>query len=286
MARIRLMNAEEVRQLVAWAGVEGWNPGIHDAEAFWSLDPDGFLAITEDASDEVLGGGAIVRHGDDFGFMGLFIVKNPRRGKGLGTQLWFARRDRLLSRLKEGATIGLDGVDAMVPFYEKGGFKPFTLHRRFQLPLAGTGLIRSQHIAPIAEVDLSILADYDRQCFPVRRERFLAEWTTQLGTVSLAYMSEGKLLGFGVMRPCLVGWKIGPLFSDDIDIADALFQSFQLESQGKPIFLDAPDNNASAIALCNQSGMKEVFGCARMYHGPAPELDHRRIFGVTTLEVG
>jgi hypothetical protein len=29
-----------------------------------------------------------------------------------------------------------------------------------------------------------------------------------------------------------------------------------------------------------------VFGCARMYLGPPPELPHQEIFGVTTLELG
>ncbi len=281
---IRLMNAQEVQKLVAWAGEEGWNPGINDAQCFWNLDPEGFLAIAK--NDKVIGGGAIIRHGDGFGFMGLFIVNNAHRGKGLGTTLWFARRDRLLSRLKDGGTIGLDGVDAMVPFYEKGGFTPFTRHRRFQLTQSASGLIRSERIVDVASVSLAMLADYDSQCFPVRREQFLVEWTKQNNAVSLAFVKNERLLGFGVMRPCLIGWKIGPLFADSIEVADALFQSCQLASKGMPIFLDVPENNRTAIALCEKYRMQEVFGCVRMYYGPAPLLDHRRIFGITTLEVG
>jgi len=281
---IRRMNAKEVQKLVEWAGDEGWNPGINDAQSFWNLDPEGFLAIAD--NDKVIGGGAMIRHGDNFGFMGLFIVNNSHRGKGLGTKLWFARRDCLLSRLKDGGTIGLDGVDAMVPFYEKGGFTPFTRHRRFQLTQSASGLIRSERIVGVASVSLSMLADYDSKCFPNRREQFLVEWTTQCNAVSLAFVKDGQLLGFGVMRPCLIGWKIGPLFADSLEVADALFQSFQLASKGIPIFLDVPDNNPPAISLCRKYKMQEVFGCVRMYYGPAPLLDHRRIFGITTLEVG
>ena len=99
-------------------------------------------------------------------------------------------------------------------------------------------------------------------------------------------MIDGQLLGFGVMRPCLIGWKIGPLFADSLEVADALFQSFQLASKGIPVFLDVPDNNPLAMSLCRKYKMQEVFGCLRMYYGPAPLLDHRRIFGITTLEVG
>jgi len=32
--------------------------------------------------------------------------------------------------------------------------------------------------------------------------------------------------------------------------------------------------------------MVEVFGCARMYLGPPPDIARRRIFGITTFELG
>ena len=28
---------------VEWAALEGWNPGIHDGDSFYSADPKGFL---------------------------------------------------------------------------------------------------------------------------------------------------------------------------------------------------------------------------------------------------
>jgi hypothetical protein len=52
------------------------------------------------------------------------------------------------------------------------------------------------------------------------------------------------------------------------------------------LFLDAPENNPAAMKFVQEHGMKEVFGCARMYLGPAPDLAHERIFGVTTFELG
>ncbi len=284
MLEIRQMELEELRRLVDWAADEGWNPGLCDAECFWNADPEGFLAALEDR--EFVGGGAIICHSESFGFMGLFIISPPHRGKKLGTELWFARRDRLLSRLKEGGTIGLDGVDAMVPFYEKGGFKQFTRHRRFQLDAAVPDGQRPADVVDLKTVDLAAIADFDSRCFPARRERFLGAWMSQAEAVSLGYVQDGALLGFGVMRKCLVGWKIGPLFAESASVADALLTSFQLESRGEPMFLDAPDNNPAAIELCSKHDMQEVFGCERMYYGPVPELDHDRIFGVTTLEIG
>ncbi|MDA1165470.1 MAG: hypothetical protein O3B13_20425 [Planctomycetota bacterium] len=135
-------------------------------------------------------------------------------------------------------------------------------------------------------MSLEAIADFDSRCFPSRRERFLADWSNQIGAISLGFVDGVKLLGFGVMRPCVTGWKIGPLFADSVEVADHLFQAFQLQSAGQPLMLDVPDNNLEAIDLCRNYQMLEVFGCVRMYLGSAPALDHHRIFGITTLEVG
>jgi len=284
MAEIRSMNAGDLDQLIRWAGDEGWGPGLNDAECFWELDPEGFLAMYEHG--DLIGGGAIIRHSNAFGFMGLFIVGQAHRGKGLGKKLWFARRDRLLSRLHEGGTIGLDGVDEMVPFYAKGGFQQQTRHRRFQLKQTTVGLRRSPDVFDLRSVDFAEVADFDSRCFPAEREAFLANWISQSGAHALAVATHDKLSGFGVMRPCLGGWKVGPLFADSVTVADKLLQAFQLEQDGIPLFLDVPDANPAAQSLCHKYQMDEVFGCVRMYHGPVPVLDHECIFGVTTLEVG
>jgi len=88
------------------------------------------------------------------------------------------------------------------------------------------------------------------------------------------------------MRPCRSGYKIGPLFADDIVAADDIFRALTREIPGLPVFLDLPENNSAALELARQNGMKEVFGCAKMYYGQAPNLPEQEIFGLTTFELG
>lgn len=78
----------------------------------------------------------------------------------------------------------------------------------------------------------------------------------------------------------------GPLFADDVAVANDLFDSLLVGTKGLPVFIDVPDANQEGIHWVQQRGMEEVFGCERMYYGKAPEIDHSKIFGVSTLEIG
>lgn len=284
---IRNMARLELDELVSWAAQEGWNPGLHDAELFWATDPDAFIAAELEA--QLIGGGAITSYQGEFGFMGFFIVVPEFRGRGLGNTLWHARRERLLARLSPGASIGLDGVFAMQDYYAKGGFVFSHRNIRFRAEIPDrpeSQAVGNENIIPLAGVPFDQVLDYDRLCFPAPRPTFLMGWISQPDSLALACRRGGKLGGYGVVRRCGEGCKIGPLFADDAQAAQALYAHLVEFAADGPLFLDAPENNPAALELVRQHRMVEVFGCARMYLGPPPDLAHHRIFGVTTFELG
>jgi hypothetical protein len=284
---IRNMTRPEVDDLVGWAAQEGWNPGLHDAELFWATDPDAFIAAEREG--QLIGGGAITSYGGEFGFMGFFIVRPEQRGKGFGNTLWHARRERLLARLSPSASIGLDGVFAMQDYYAKGGFVFSHRNIRFRAEIVGreeTPAAGKEEVIPLAEAPYDQVFDYDRTCFPAPRPSFLAGWISQPDALALGCRRHGKLSGYGVVRRCGDGCKIGPLFADDAQAATALYAHLARFAAGGPLFLDVPENNPAAMELVHRHRMVEVFGCARMYLGRPPDLAHQRIFGVTTFELG
>jgi GNAT superfamily N-acetyltransferase len=284
---IRNMTRPEVDELVGWATREGWNPGLHDAELFWATDPEAFIAA--DLDGELIGGGAITSYDGEFGFMGFFIVRPEYRGRGLGNMLWQARRERLLARLRPGASIGMDGVFAMQDYYARGGFVFSHRDIRFRADIAARQAALSvdgHDIVPLATVPFDQILDYDRTCFPALRPTFLRGWISQADALALACRRDGKLRGYGVVRRCGEGCKIGPLFADDVVAAEALYRQLARFAAGGPLFLDAPENNPAALQFVHQHRMTEVFGCARMYLGPTPAIAHERVFGVTTFELG
>lgn len=53
---IRHRTRPEVDTLVGWAAREDWNPGLHEAELFWTTDPVAFIAAAGHRAAERGGG--------------------------------------------------------------------------------------------------------------------------------------------------------------------------------------------------------------------------------------
>lgn len=278
----RKLTRDQVHQLVSWAEIEGWNPGPHDADLFYTTDPEGFYGYF--LKDQLIGGGSLVSYNGAFGFMGLFIMKPEFRNQGIGEQLWNLRKSTLLKRLQPNAAIGMDGVVAMQPFYQKGGFAfAFTDERH-----ENTGKPYPVHpaITQVSKEDLPFILKLDRECFGFERNAFMSSWLFQPQGHAFKYSDDAGLQGFVVLRKVKVGYKIGPLFAENLQAAEALYERCLTAVEGEKIYLDIPLTNPLAIALTKKYQSLPVFACGRMYFGVAPSLPIQKIYGITTLELG
>ena len=104
--------------------------------------------------------------------------------------------------------------------------------------------------------------------------------------MALGFVENGRLLGYAVRRRCIEGHKIGPLFADNLHIAEQLFLALQQDIQGDSIFLDIAEINPAAEELALRHEMEAVFSTGRMYLHGQPELAYDKIFGITTFELG
>lgn len=275
------MTDAEVAVLRSWAAAEGWNPGLLDISIARAVDPDAFIALRD--GDELIGGGAILRLAPQLGFMGLFIMRPDRRGSGLGRTLWHYRRDLLLERLDPGATIGMDGVFAMEPFYARGGFS--TSHRDLRFEGVAPGVVDPDALA-LSDLDRDELYRLDAECLGADRRGFLERWITAPGVHVAGLKRDGRLAAFGVLRPAEVGHRFGPVLADSADLGSRIVRHLLAQVPGEQVQIDVPEPNTSALDLVRELGLTEAFGCARMYHGPFPDVDVSRVVGVTSFEFG
>lgn len=274
---VRTMSRFELDLALDWARVEGWNPGLHDAGAFHACDPLGFLVGVRDGAP--VASISVVRYPGNFGFLGLYIVRPEVRGLRFGWRLW-----QKGLRYLAGCTVGLDGVVAQQDNYRKSGFVLAHRNIRFagEVPdgPAGTGVVDAR------TVPFDKLMALDAALFPASRPGFLANWIALPGATALAVVTDGEVRGFGVVRPCHSGFKIGPLYADGRATARDLVLALGKAAGGGPLFLDVPECNGAAVRLAEEFGFAPQFETARMYLGTAPVLDMGRLFGITTFELG
>lgn len=277
--RIRIMNREEVDLAIEWAAKEGWNPGLHDADCFYSADPNGFLIGL--LGDEPIATISVVKYGDSFGFLGFYIVRPEYRGKGYGIKIWNAGL-----KYFEGRNVGLDGVVAQQDTYKKSGFKLAYRNIRYE-GSGGGNFPEYSKIVKLSTLPFETIDSYDRSFFPANRTQFTKSWINQADCNALGIMRNGILAGYGVIRKCHSGYKIGPLFADNPELAESLFLSLKSGiKSSEPFYLDIPEVNRAAVGLVEYYNMKVVFETARMYSREKPDMPLNRIFGVTSFELG
>lgn len=276
---IRTASKEEVKLMIDWAAGEGWNPGVDDLEAFYAADNKGFLIGYLD--DEPVSSISIVKYPGNFAFLGFYIVKPEYRGKGYGLKIWQAAMD-----YAKDFNIGLDGVVEQQENYKKSGFK--LAYKNIRYVLNSRPEIKINRLTQnLTQFPFNEILEYDKKLFLTDRNMFLCRWLYSPNAISLVIEKNSEVAGYGVMRECREGYKIGPLFADSFINAEQLFLELVANNKsGKPVFLDIPEVNKNAYELVNKYKMTPVFETARMYSLEVPPLPVENIYGVTTFELG
>lgn len=281
---IRHVTQNEFEIAAGWAASEGWNPGLEDLPAFYAADPKGFFMGF--INDIPISSITAIRYGDDFGFIGFYIVHPEYRGQGIGLATW----NMGMAYLK-GRNIGLDGVIDQQENYKKSGFSFAGRNiRHTGIPKSVITIKNNIEIQDINQTDLAHLQIYDEIHFPAPRPQFINCWImnkSSRGRCSKIAITNDKISGYGAIRPCRAGYKIGPLFADNDEIAlnllSSLFETIETDAE---ISLDTPEGNIAALKLAKKFGLTPVFETARMYTGVAAKIPLKQIYGITSFELG
>lgn len=277
---IREMTRHEVDIAIDWAAKEGWNPGLYDADCFYKMDRHGFF--TGLLNGEVIATISAVKYGDTYGFMGFYMVKPEFRSKGYGMKLFQHAWKYLGEANKAG-----DGVLENLKLYKRVGLNLDHLNARYQGFGSGTRKLVSG-MTELSKVSFDVLLKYDTEVFGFNRENFLRCWIKQPESYGYAVTTGKNLMGYGVLRKCRSGYKIGPLFADSPQVAQDIFGSL-LSQIGKDdeVYFDIPEVNKGAREIAKSHRMKKVFATGRIYtEGRPKSMNLEKWYGVTTFELG
>lgn len=268
-----------------------WNPGNRDAEAFFTADENGFFMAKTAGGDPVASISA-VRYGEDYGFIGLNISNPGQPYNGYGKYTLKYAMHHL-----DGRIIGTDAMTTRLSLSIRLGFA--IAHKTVGVG----GVIVPEALSPasfpkggaddhvvikdLTQVRKDAIMLYDREHVPAERYRFLRSWLTTPGHVVRVGTVGNEIRGYGVLRPCFEGSRIGPLFAESADVANMLIRALVAGlSPGTKVFLEIPEPNQKSIGLVKQLGLSEMWETFRIYRGPAPNLPLDRIYAVTCLQLG
>jgi GNAT superfamily N-acetyltransferase len=279
---VRVATLEEWQQVTEWANGEGWNMGYHDAECFFAVDPDGFFIGR--VGDRPVASVSVVNYSDDYSVWGHFLVDPTYRGKDYGRKIW-----RAASQHRGDRVAGGDGTPEMAPIYQfLGGNRVHdTIHYFGQLDRAGTP---AEGVVRVGTEHLDAIAAYDSECFPADRRRFLAKWLFADGHLAYAGLRDGRITGYGVIRPAPIAYRVGPLFADTPQDAEALFETLTAHlAPGDSVSAFTPETQEAAGPMFLARGLDEQFRLVRLYQGgPAPKAKFRAesIYAIGSIELG
>lgn len=270
MITFRNASERELGVILDWAAIEGWNPGLDDAAAFFAADPAGFFLAVD--GEEPVGAISVVNHNDGFAFLGLYIVRPDYRGQGIGYGLWQHAIAHAGTR-----AIGLDGVPDQQANYARSGFRHAGKTMRF------SGRVEPKTTASIrlAEAsDLTTLIDREAEASGTRKTAYMTAWFS--GTANRKTLIHPD--GFLTIRKCRDGAKIGPLVAGDITTALQLIRH-AAGIFGETVIIDVPDSADALGELCEDLKLTAAFETARMYRGTAP-VSAGGHYAVASLELG
>ena len=290
---IRSINLEDIYHVTEWAREEGFAPGIGDVNIYRNTDRQGLWIAT--LVGKPIGCIAGVRYNNDYGFLGLYIVKKEFRGNGYGIQLW----KHVINKLEDLKCIGLEAAPNRVEDYSRWGFRfSSTTTRWFFNSTEESNLITAESVPTIqgtkllegSQISKEIIQSYDATREDTPRPHFLSDWLfNDNGTVLTLVNSEGYCLGFGRIRPCLLqsgtGHRIGPLLADNPIIAINLLQNL-LQRYSGTVLIDSPGLNREASNVFETIGFKKISKTARMYKGSQPSISLDQVYGLACLELG
>lgn len=108
----------------------------------------------------------------------------------------------------------------------------------------------------------------------------------QKSHAACGFIEKGEMQGYGIIRPCYKGYKIGPLFATSPTVAKTLFETLCAAVSQGPIYWDVPEPNQNSLNLAKHYQMNPCFETIRMYRNGFPSLDLTGVYGITTFELG
>jgi GNAT superfamily N-acetyltransferase len=253
----------------------GWNQTRADWRRLIELEPSGCFVAELDG---VLAGTATttVYGGDDLAWIGMVLVDEAARRRGVGTALL----EHCISHLKNERRvrcIKLDATSAGQPLYEKLGFVAEWGLQRWQATMSGNSTDARTAVDDLTDAAFAL----DRVTFGADRSALLRS----LATGCISVKCEGS--AFGIVRPGSRASYLGPVVAESWEQARPLVEHLLAAAPAGEIFWDIPVRQSEAMVFAEERGFSIQRQVVRMaLDGVALEENAKSVFGIAEPALG
>ncbi|GBM67658.1 hypothetical protein AVEN_226027-1 [Araneus ventricosus] len=268
---------------------------VHDVEScidsWLTVDPRG-INVVESEEGEIVGACCFIRNSEDLYFGGLYCVRSKFQGSGLGIHVWNACMDHV-----GPMNAALNAVPGKMELYrDKSGFPivetEFKCQKNYTSePVDPNNLSniipQGVTIESVQEYNLPALFDYDFSVVGYDRKLALALNCQEENSRTFVAVKNGACVGFGTIKlTCLGAGRVGPLYSDDSAVAEALLKTLIMSMPHVTGFvMNTVSSNVSARRLLKKLGVPLKEELTRMYRKEKLVADTKKIFGLYELNL-
>lgn len=282
----RIMSKQDFVLVNQWCVEEGWNLGMYDSGIYHQVDPSGHFLFLK--TDEPVGAISLVKHKNDFYTVGPFIVNKKWRDLGMGKIIW----QETVERLDGEVSVLLYAVPEQTRRYQKAGFNFYFENHRWCLANKEKCLLKTS--ADIKEIKLDNLQSislYDEEIFQASRQRAFESLLNTPNSSGCFIGDKNDIQGFGFIRPCINGYRVGPLMAENLDIARQLVLALVKPINNGSIFIDSPSTNLPFHKLMQNLGFlkNSKYNTCAMIKGIVYKKiieNLERHLGIFSLEIG
>jgi len=290
MVSIRLLAQADINFVTESVQRARWGYTKRDVERCWQYEPEGcFIA---EINHQPIGHVFSVNYGK-MGWIGLLIVKEEHRNRGVGTVLTKIAIQYL--RKKGVETIRLEAVEKAVPLYKRLGFVKEFDSLRFSRPLKqGESFKLSGQkikVERIKEEDLETITKFDSKYFGVKRPQVLQSLYRDSPQNCFGVKEKQETIGYIMSRPIPNIHRIGPWIcaEEEPEAASNLLITCinAIEEKETELKIGMPAPNTKGTKLMAKLGFKLIGKSIRMVWGKHKHKGNiKGIYGIAGPEKG
>ena len=281
---LRLLTGADIPAAMTFVRQVHWNQTPADWQRFLSATPDGCFAAC--IGGDVIGTVATIVYDLRLAWIGMMLVDERHRGRGIGRQLFSRALEYLDGR---GVTCAkLDATPEGRPMYEHHGFASEETIERWALARSETSHPASSR--PLAPRSIDAALAVDATIFGADRSRLLraiVEDAPDFALVEPVESDGASIRGYAFGRRGTRADHLGPWMARDEATAEKLLTTF-LARSGRPlVFVDAVRRNRWVARLLEGQGFTVARALTRMSRGgPMSQDPDSQLGAVLGLEFG